>query len=214
VPEVPAVDTVYQSLREGILDGLYPPGARLGEVELANALGVSRTPVREALRRLDADGLIETAPNRGARVRSWNEAQLGDLLSIRAILEGHAAALAARNATDAQLDAMAALCDKMESIGRSGRTQSLERLTELNNAFHRSIHEASGNTLLPSVIHSLIQVPTVLRTFQSYTPKRRQVSMQQHLDILAALRERDPILAEATMRMHVLAARSTVLRGS
>jgi DNA-binding GntR family transcriptional regulator len=211
MPDIPAVDSVYQSLRDGILGGQYSPGIRLGEVELAKALGVSRTPVREALRRLDADGLIETAPNRGARVRTWNTAQVGDVFAIRAILEGHAAALAAQHGTPAQVEHMAALCDRMESAARPGRSQNLQKLTDLNNEFHGAIHAASGNSLLPGMIHSLIQVPLVLRTFRTYTPKRRQLSMQQHRDIVAALVERDPTWAEASMRMHVLAARSTLL---
>src|SRR5512136_1769949 len=94
-PGPAAVDRVYARLRSGILDGSYPQGARLGEVELAETLGVSRTPVREALRRLGSEGLVETLPNKGARVRTWSPQELDAISDLRALLEGHGAALAA-----------------------------------------------------------------------------------------------------------------------
>ena len=89
-PAIQAVDRVYATLRQGILDGIYAPGARLGEADLAVALGVSRTPVREALRRLGSEGLLSTLPNKGARVRTWTASELSDISDLRAILEGHA----------------------------------------------------------------------------------------------------------------------------
>src|SRR5262245_22064781 len=101
-----AVELVYTVVRQGILDGTYAEGTRLGEVELAKALKVSRTPVREALRRLLSDGLIETVPNQGSRVRRWDPAQLGELFSVRALLEANAAALAATRVTEEDVAVM------------------------------------------------------------------------------------------------------------
>ena len=144
---VAAVDTVYATLREEILKGTYPPGSHLGEVELARALGVSRTPVREALRRLGADGLIETEPNRGATVRSWDATQLEHLFAVRSVLEGYAAALAAQHASAAERAELAELCDRMEAVARPGKRQDLTLLTTLNEEFHRAVHVASGSAL-------------------------------------------------------------------
>jgi len=99
-PATQAVDRVYATLRQGILDGVYAPGARLGEADLADALGVSRTPVREALRRLGSEGLLSTLPNKGARVRRWTTSELSDISDLRAILEGYAAGQAATRVTE------------------------------------------------------------------------------------------------------------------
>ncbi len=207
---VAAVDTVYATLREEILKGTYPPGSHLGEVDLARALGVSRTPVREALRRLGADGLIETEPNRGATVRSWDATQLEHLFAVRSMLEGYAAALAAQHASAAERAELAELCDRMEAVARPGKRQDLTLLTTLNEEFHRAVHVASGNALVPGLVHGLIQVPLVLRTFASYTPARLRQSMEEHRGILAAITAHDPAWAEAAMRNHVLSARSFI----
>ena len=101
VPRSGSADRVYDTVRQGILDGTYAQGARLGEADLADSLGVSRTPVREALRRLGSEGLLATLPNKGARVRTWTAGELGDIFDLRALLEGHAAARAATRVTDA-----------------------------------------------------------------------------------------------------------------
>ena len=110
-----SADRVYDTLRQGILDGTYAQGARLGEADLADALGVSRTPVREALRRLGSEGLLATLPNKGARVRTWTAGELGDIFDLRALLEGHAAARAATRVTDADISAMNDLVTRMEA---------------------------------------------------------------------------------------------------
>jgi DNA-binding GntR family transcriptional regulator len=204
---VGAVEMVYAAVRRGILDGTYPAGARLGEVDLAHALNVSRTPVREALRRLLSDGLIETIPNQGSRVRSWDSNQLGDLFTVRAILEGSSAALAASRTTDEEIKVLAKLCRQMESAARPGVRQDLEKVADLNDEFHARIHDASGNTLLPGLIRGLAEVPLSRRAFMRYTPQRLTQSMRQHREILSALEAHDSVWAEAAMRAHLLSAR-------
>jgi DNA-binding GntR family transcriptional regulator len=201
---------VYAAVRRGILDGTYQPGERLGEVDLAHALKVSRTPVREALRRLLSDGLIETIPNQGSRVRSWDDAQLGDLFTVRALLEGSSAGLAAARTTDEDLKVLGKLCRQMEAAARPGVRQDLEKAADLDDEFHARIHDTSGNGLLPGLIRGLAEVPLSRRAFMRYTPARLTQSMRQHREILSALTARDPIWAEATMRAHLLSARPTV----
>jgi DNA-binding GntR family transcriptional regulator len=208
---VAAADTAYASIRDAILSGQFLPGQRLGEVELAQLLGISRTPVREALRRLGADGLIETVPNRGARVRVWDASDLESLFSVRALIEGFAAALSAQHVTEEQLTAMASLCDRMDAAAKPGKQQDLHQVAALNDEFHAAVHTASKNLLVPGLARSLIQVPMVLHTFMIYTPERLAQSMQQHRDILSALAMHDPAWAEAAMRNHVLSARRALL---
>ncbi|MER7282859.1 GntR family transcriptional regulator [Dactylosporangium sp. NPDC000244] len=200
-----AVEHAYATLRKGILDGTYPPGAQLAEVELAGHLSVSRTPVREAIRRLHSEGLIEVFPNRGAYVRTWTRAQLDELFSVRALLEGHAAALAAQHATDAQRTVMAVLCDDMDEA--AAEPTDIQRVAGLNDRFHALVHESSANSLLPGMIRGLIQVPVVLRTFLGYSPERLRISLQQHREILSAIRAHDVPWAESAMRTHILSAR-------
>lgn len=206
-----AVDSAYLSIRDAILRGQFLPGQRLGEVELAQLLGTSRTPVREALRRLGADGLVETVPNRGARVRVWDARDLESLFSVRALIEGFAAGLAAQHVTEEELTAMRSLCERMEAAAQPGKRQDLRQVAALNEAFHAATHAASKNQLVPGLARSLIQIPMVLHTFMTYTPERLAQSMQQHRDILSALSTHDPPWAEAAMRNHVLSARRSLL---
>ncbi len=210
-PALAAVDRVYTRLRSGILDGSYSQGARLGEVELAEALGVSRTPVREALRRLGSEGLVETLPNKGARVRIWSPEELSAISDLRALLEGHAAARAAPRITDDELAVLTRLVEQMEAATVSGVAPDYDLITELNNQFHAGVTAASGNLLLPGVARQLIHIPIVVRTFRQYSPDRLRQSVRQHRDVLDALSGRDPVWAEAAMRVHILSARPILI---
>lgn len=206
-----AVELVYTVVRQGILDGTFEQGARLGEVDLARSLKVSRTPVREALRRLLSDGLIETIPNQGSRVRRWDPTELFEVFSVRALLEANSAGLAASRVTDEDVATMSRLCKQMEAAARSGPRQDLDRVSSLDEEFHEAIHAASGNTLLPNLIRELIQIPVVLRAAMDRTPQRLVQTMRQHQEILGALRTGDAAWAEAAMRSHVLSARPVLV---
>ncbi|MGH3280007.1 MAG: GntR family transcriptional regulator [Trebonia sp.] len=207
-----AVDRVYATLRRGILDGVYAPGARLGEADLADALGVSRTPIREALRRLGSEGLLSTLPNKGARVRQWTTSELGDISDLRAILEGHAAARAATRVAAADIAAMDDLVTRMKAAAGDGTAADIGLLTELNGEFHRAVIAASGNSQLPAIMGSLLHVPVVSRTYRRYSPARMRQSIEQHRDLVEALRAGDPAWAESVMRVHILSARPALLR--
>ena len=211
VPRSGSADRVYDTLRQGILDGTYAPGARLGEADLADSLGVSRTPVREALRRLGSEGLLATLPNKGARVRTWTAGELGDIFDLRALLEGHAAARAATRVTDADIGFMNVLVTRMEAATEEGVTPDIDLITELNGAFHGAIVTVSGNSLLPELMNSLIHVPIVSHTYRLYSPARMRQSMRQHRELLDAVTAGDPAWAEAVMRVHVLSARPVLV---
>ncbi|TMR04311.1 GntR family transcriptional regulator [Actinomadura soli] len=202
-----AVDLVYETLREQIISGVLPPGAKLGEEELAASLGVSRTPVREALRRIASEGLIETAPNRGSWVRTWSDDELRSLFSARALLEGYAARLAAPRITKDEVRHLSALCDAMEAA----QHRDLASVTALNDEFHTAIREASGDPVVPGLLAGLIQVPVVARTFRSYNPERMAHTMTQHRELVAALASGSTAWAEAAMSTHVLSAGNWLL---
>jgi DNA-binding GntR family transcriptional regulator len=206
-----AAQRAYAHLRARLLAGEFPAGARLPEEELAAAARVSRTPVREALRRLHAEGLVEFVPNRGAHVANWTARDLDEIFGLRALLESHAAELAAPRIGAADLSRLSALQDRMDAAGRRGGTQELDQVAELNNAFHEIIHTAADNRRLVTLLGAVVQTPLVHRTFRRYTPEALERSFAHHRELVAALRARDPAWAGSVMRSHVLAARATLL---
>jgi DNA-binding GntR family transcriptional regulator len=208
---VRATDEAYESLRAAILGGEVAPGERLGEVELAEQLGVSRTPVREALRRLAADGLVEVLPNRGARVAQWTTEDLEEIYDLRAMLESHGAARAAEHIDPAELPALRRLCAEMEACAERGRTRDLDRLAELNAELHRRIVDAAASPRLASLIAAVVQVPLVMRTFQRYDADALQRSLGHHRELVAALAAQDGEWARSVMRSHVLAAKAVLV---
>ena len=204
-----ASDRAYVFIKDAIAAGTYRAGHPLREEEVAETAGVSRTPVREALRRLDAEGLVELLPNRGARVAGWTEHDLDEIFELRVILESYGARLAARNITAEQLIGLRAVCDEMESEVARSRQIRFERLTDLNNQFHQAILEASGNRRLASLSGTVVQRSLVTRTFHLYSPEQLRRSCSGHRELVEALSERDQDRAESTMRTHLLAGRRT-----
>lgn len=199
----------YATIRERIISGEYPMGDRLGEVELATALGVSRTPVREALRRLSADGLVEVEANRGARVASWAPDDLDQIYELRAMLEGHAAARAASRVTAEDIAELEQMCDRMEEAVAAGirDVDNLDTLADGNRQFHARIMSVAGNTRLQRLTDLLFQVPLSIHTYRHYSAAELARSMRHHREILQAFRERDGSWAGSVMRSHIHAAR-------
>jgi DNA-binding GntR family transcriptional regulator len=206
-----ATDTAYEAVRQMILSGEAEAGSRLGEAELAEVLGLSRTPVREALQRLGADGLVEVLPHRGARVARWTRDDLNEIFDLRALLEPYAAARAARLGIDeAALDELRDLCAGMERAVADG---ALSRVAELNSRFHALIIDASGNRRLPTMLASVMHAPLILGTFRRYDAESMARSMNHHREVVAALASGDPAWAESVMRAHVRAAATNLTGG-
>ena len=206
-----ASDRVYEIVRSGIVDGRYEPGARLREEDLASDIGVSRTPVREALRRLDADGLVDFSPNRGAHVATWSADDIEEIFALRALLEGFGARLAAERAGP---DAAADLRRVAEDMAAAAKLGDLDRVAELNQTFHHTILSAAGNMRLVETLARLIEVPLVQRTFRHYGPDDLQRSLEHHRELVLAIEANDGVWAESVMRSHVLAARNVLRRGT
>lgn len=209
-----AADRAYAALRDGILGGRYGFGDKLGEIEIAEELGLSRTPVREALRRLGSEGLLEVLPNRGARVRTWTAQDLEETYELRAVLEGLAVRRAAARTTPAvlaELDRLAAAMMTVDpSLGRRPPGDFSE-LAALNASFHELIVATAGSARLASTLQGLVQLPLVMRTYRRYTPAALARSHSHHREIVDALRAGDGGWAESVMRSHVLAARAVLL---
>ncbi|RSN44443.1 MULTISPECIES: GntR family transcriptional regulator [Actinomadura] len=205
-----AADVAYDAVRRMILSGDAAAGSRLGESELAETLGLSRTPVREALQRLGSDGLVEVLPHRGARVVAWTREDLAEIFELRALLEPYAAARAARIGRDAAVLAdLAALCDAMEAAAAD---RDLGALARLNSGFHAAVIDASRNRRLPGMLASVVHAPLIVGTFRRYDAAELDRSMNHHREIVAAIAAGDPDWAEAVMRAHIRAAAANLNR--
>jgi DNA-binding GntR family transcriptional regulator len=207
-----AVDKAYLAIREGIIAGRFAPGSHLTAQELGMAAGLSRTPVREAMRRLHAEGLIEFIPHRGAFVTRIDEREINDIYDLRVALEGYAAGAAAKNVTPEQLAELQALAHEMRVLVKSDPETRAERLSELNNRFHKLVVVASHNQRLQSTLASIVDVPLVLRTFRRYDLPELERSTDQHVELVSALASRDCEWARSVMTSHILSAQHTLLR--
>ena len=200
----------YEAIRESIVSGAYAPGMWLPEPMVASALGLSRTPVREALRMLAAEGSVEIIHNRGARVTAWAPAAIEEVYRLRALLEGHGAALAARHATADDVEAIRALQARYEeSVEAGGPARST---AQCNNEFHAAVLRASRSPRLAGLLEVISSTPLVTQALQRYTDDDRRRSVVQHRDIITAVQNGDDALAESAMRSHILAARYSALR--
>ena len=160
-----AVDKAYHTVRERIVRGVYPASSRITEQEVAAVAGVSRTPVREALRKLHAEGLLEFVPHQGAIVTEWTAEERDDLFELRAMLESYGAARAARRVTPQGIAELHQLAEDQYHETLAKPEGYLERVGHLNSQFHRRIHEFAGSARLVSALASLIEAPLMMKTF-------------------------------------------------
>jgi DNA-binding GntR family transcriptional regulator len=207
-----AVDQAYQTVRDGIISGRYPPSSRITEQEIAEAAGVSRTPVREALRRLHAEGLVEFQANHGAVVTDWSDADADEVFELRAMLESHGAARAALHATPAQRQELRELAEEQHRHSLAREEGHLERIGELNSRFHRRLQEAANSPRLARALAALLEAPLIMKTFIKYRPQDLERSAVHHLELVRALEAGDPDWAASVMRSHILAGRGALRR--
>lgn len=201
-----AVDeSAYAQVRSVVISGELPAGSWLREANLAQQIGVSRTPVREALKRLAAEGLVEISPNKGARIVSFTPEDVAELYDARAGFEPHAVLLAVPRLSDDDVQQLSALNAQMEAAVRAGR---LDDLSALNATFHGIFLERCGNRHFAIALQSIVRPAVVSHTYRIYTPAALNRSMLHHAELVAAAEARDGEWAEAVMRLHILAARN------
>jgi DNA-binding GntR family transcriptional regulator len=198
------VQDVYRALQRGIQEGRYAGGTRLKEMDLAAELGVSRTPIREAIRLLERDGVVEVIPNRGAAVRSWSVEDVEDVYALRAIIEGFCASLAATRMEPSGISHLVEINDELSRRIRSGETD-VEALIRLNAAFHHAIVEGSGSHRVTDVLQQTTEIPPPLKRLFWESSRSREVADVYHHEIMQAIRAHDAVRAEAVMRSHVFA---------
>ncbi|HSV35412.1 MAG TPA: GntR family transcriptional regulator [Ramlibacter sp.] len=193
-------DEVAAQLRDRIFAGELLPGTFLDEARLAEQLSISRTPLREALKVLTAEGLVRHEPRRGSFVNEVTEQDLDEIFPVLALLEGRCAREAATNATDADLQTLEAMHDK---LNRHARAKRINDYYVANFAIHEAIIALANNRWLALVIADLRKIVKLARLQQLHAPGRLDQSLSEHMAVFAALKARDPEGAEAAMRTHL-----------
>lgn len=204
------VDVVAERIEAAIISGALEPGSRLSEQALATSLGVSRGPLREAIRRLEGRKLLQRTPNIGVRVAALSLKDLYEILQVREVLEGMACALAAKNMTDAEIAALQSL---LEKHGQQKSVQDGEGYYQESKDFdfHFRIVAGSRNERLGEMLMGdLYHLLRIYRYKSSTKPGRAKEALQEHQEIVAAIARRDPAAAEQKMRVHIRNARAFV----
>jgi len=191
---------VLDYIRDGILSGQFPAGFRLDQQAIAEELGVSIIPVRESLRQLEAEGLVQSQPYRGSYVAELSLADLRDIYITRETLEALAAQLAVSHMTAETLRLLEALFSQME---QATDAMDLNALFELNRSFHFTIYTSSQNGILVQLIESLWDRSTVYRRIYTFMPERAPLALEEHKRILKACQDRDPVAAGQAVRENV-----------
>jgi DNA-binding GntR family transcriptional regulator len=218
-----AATSAHDEIRTRIVSGALPPGSRLREAQLVTDLGVSRTPIREALRRLHAEGLVTILPNRGARVASWSEQDLEDVFALRLVVEAYAVRRAAERIRPPDISRLEALATAMEGHLAGQQGDWVAAIADLNNEFHQLITLASESKAAIPVLGTLVsipgrgggssqsvQMPLGRRAVFEYTAQQLERSAREHRELIAALRQGDSEWAEAIVRTHTLGSRGAV----
>jgi DNA-binding GntR family transcriptional regulator len=196
-------------IRSAILDGRLEPGRRLKEEALAQGFATSRTPVREALRTLHVEGLIDFAPNRGASVRSYSIDDLREIYALRALLEGRAARNAVKGLTPEALDDLRAMCERFTQLRAA--EAPVGELVVANVAFHEAILAAAESPRLADMARRVMELPLVYRSYRWYTPEQRERAEREHLQLLRAFERHDAERAELVMKHHILQGGDVIL---
>lgn len=208
IPRMNVSGAAYSAVKQALLSSKYSPGDRVAIDELCRELEVSRTPVFEALNRLEVEGLVEIVPRRGVYLVTFSDEKAEELCAVREVLETMATRLAARNITDKQIEQLRKALDKQAACIREGDAEGYATATI---RFHDVIVESSGNKTLEKMLGSIYSQMEALRLRTLYLPKRLKQSFAEHQRIFEALVKRDPTLCEREARHHMESTTATAL---
>ena len=209
-------DQIYERIRQQILHGEIEPGERLMQNQVAENLRASRTPVREAFRRLEQDGLVERVPQGGVRVTRLDIEAIQEVFGIRNVLEAYAVELACGRITAEEIGALKQLVNQageLLSSGELGRETKIKRLFELNSQFHDTIYRASGNSYLMGMINSLRFIVGRLRFLGLRADSTWSRAWDEHAQLIGLLEKKDKESAARLLKTHLVNAVSDVLMG-
>lgn len=204
----PLREIVFETLRKAILEGTLKPGERLMEVQLAEDMGVSRTPVREAIRKLELEGLVLMIPRKGAYVSGISSKDIADVFEVRASLEALAAGLAAERITDQELEE---LNNFMVQVTINAKVGDIEKVVQSDTNFHEQIYHASRNNRLVQIINNLRDQIQRFRSASLSHPGRIKETLQEHKNLLEAISDRDIETARILAQEHIENAESIMM---
>lgn len=197
-------DAVYERLKTDIMSGVYRPGQRLMETEVAEKLEVSRTPVRDAMIRLEQDGLTTIKPHRGIYVRKLSPKDVQDYYQLRAVLEGLGAKLATQNATKEDHDKLQHMLEDMHNILESHKNaKHFKEMATINNQFHQLIFDIADNHVLAQTRETLANTIALVRSTSWQNQQRIFETWQEHQEIVEAIVSKDAQLAQKKMEEHI-----------
>lgn len=206
---LPLRDVVFKTLREAILKGDLAPGERLMEIKLANQLGVSRTPIREAIRKLELEGLVVMVPRKGAEVAKITEKDLRDVLEVRASLEELAISLACERITDEKI---VELKDALEQFRTVIKGKDVTKIAQMDVAFHDVIFESTQNARLVQMVNNLREQMYRYRLEYLKDFSTHSRLDEEHVKIFEAVSARDIERATALIREHIYNQEVTVVK--
>ncbi|HOP74477.1 MAG TPA: GntR family transcriptional regulator [Bacillota bacterium] len=204
----PLRELVFESLREAIISGQLRPGERMMEIQLAEEMGVSRTPVREAIRKLELEGLVEMIPRKGAYVAGLSLRDIADVFEIRRALEGLAAELAADRITDEELERLERY---LVIISEQIEAGNLEEVVQTDTDFHTLLYQASRNNRLSQIINNLREQIQRFRTTSLSYPGRMKAALEEHRKIVEAISSRDGEQARRIAQEHIENAENSLM---
>ena len=204
----PLRELVFESLREAIINGRLYPGERLMEIQMAEEMGVSRTPVREAIRKLELEGFVVMIPRKGAYVAGISIKDIADVFEVRAALEALAAGLAAERITEGELDELERYLVEISELRESG---NLDAIVEKDTMFHDVIYRASRNERLVQIVTHLQEQIHRFRTASLARPGRTRDALDEHKKLVEAISDRDVELAQKLAREHIENAENSMI---
>ena len=206
----PLREIVSDALRQAIRDGVLPPGERLMEIPLAEELGVSRTPIREAIRILEQEGLVVMIPRRGTYVADMSLKDVTEVFELRSILEELAAELAAERITNEEIEALE---QHLVEIGKYMNEKNLDKVVQADILFHEILYKASRNDRLVEMIHNLREQTLRFRTLSMSQTGRLAKTWDEHRQLVEAISDRDVERARQIARIHMEESEKTLLEG-
>ena len=204
----PLREVVCETLREALRSGVLKPGERLMEIQLADELGVSRTPVREAMRKLELEGYVIMLPRRGTYVANISIRDINEVFEIRTTLDALASGLAAERITEEELEQLERL---LVSIGENIETRNMKKVVEDDMEFHDLLYKASRNQRLVGIISNLREQMTRFRSMSMSYPGRLKKTLEEHSRLVEAIAQRDVELAQKLAVEHMENSEQTLL---
>jgi DNA-binding GntR family transcriptional regulator len=194
-------EQIVSTLRESIIRGDLSPGQKITEPELAEKLGISRTPIREAFRQLESEGFLTVMPRRGAVVSSATRKEIEDFYELKSLLEGYASRIAARKISEKDIARLNRINDQLEALAQKG---DVEAFFKKNNEFHNAFISLCGNEKLLDIWSNLVRRFVKFRIQALSVPGRLMDSVDQHRNIIDALSKKDGCLSECMVHKHSL----------